>query len=117
MFAAGGTQLPNAGTVFATRTVIVSLAAGIIVTLLGEPRAGCARYARGADRRGPRRRDPPCGTAGARRQAVAIGVGVAGAGLLGVGLFASGLATGARLLLMAGGATLLFVGLTLSRSG
>ena len=34
LFAASGMQLPDAGTVFATRTVIVSLAAGIIVTLL-----------------------------------------------------------------------------------
>ena len=34
MFASMGMQLPNAGTVFATRTVIVSLAAGIAVTLL-----------------------------------------------------------------------------------
>ena len=34
LFAASGMQLPNAGTVFATRTVIVSLAAGIIVTLV-----------------------------------------------------------------------------------
>ena len=37
---------------------------------------------------------------------------MAGVFLLGIGLFASGLSTAARLLLMAGGATLLFVGLT-----
>ena len=39
-------------------------------------------------------------------------VGVVGAILLGIGLFASGLSTAARLLLLAGGAALLFVGLT-----
>ena len=41
-----------------------------------------------------------------------VAVGVVGAVLLGIGLFANGLSTAARLLLLAGGAALLFVGLT-----
>ena len=41
-----------------------------------------------------------------------MAVGVVGAVLLGIGLFANGLSTAARLLLLAGGAALLFVGLT-----
>ena len=112
LFAASGTQLPNAGTVFATRTVIVSLAAGIIVTLLASivPAVRATRVAPiAAVREGAIL--PPGRLARAGRPLL-VAVGVAGAGLLGVGLFASGLSTGARLLLMAGGATLLFVGLT-----
>ena len=46
-----GMQLPNAGTVFATSTVIVSLAAGISVTLLASVVRRCARH---ACRRSPR---------------------------------------------------------------
>ena len=112
LFAASGMQLPNAGTVFATRTVIVSLAAGIIVTLLASivPAVRATRVAPiAAVREGAIL--PPGRLARAGRPLL-VAVGVAGAGLLGVGLFASGLSTGVRLLLMAGGATLLFVGLT-----
>jgi putative ABC transport system permease protein len=112
LFSASGTQLPNAGTVFATRTVIVSLAAGVIVTLVASvvPAVRATRVPPiAAVREGAVLPPGPLARAG---RPLLIAVGGAGAGLLGIGLFASGLATGARLLLLAGGATLLFVGLT-----
>jgi putative ABC transport system permease protein len=112
LFSASGMQLPNAGTVFATRTVMVSLAAGIIVTLLASvvPAVRATRVPPiAAVREGA---VLPPGLLARAGRPLLMAVGVAGAALLGIGLFASGLATGARLLLLAGGATLLFVGLT-----
>ena len=112
LFSASGTQLPNAGTVFAAKTVIVSLAAGIIVTLLASfvPAVRATRVPPiAAVREGAILPLGPLARAG---RPLLFAVGVAGAGLLGIGLFASGLSTSARLLLLAGGATLLFVGLT-----
>ena len=47
----------TAASIFATRTVIVSLLVGIVVTLAREPAAGDPRDARAADRRGARGRD------------------------------------------------------------
>ena len=111
LFAAGGTKLPNAGTVFATRTVIVSLAAGIIITLLASV-APALRATRvqpiAAVREGATLPPGPLARLG---KPLLAAVGVTGAGLLGIGLFASGLSTAVRLLL-GGGAALLFVGLT-----
>jgi putative ABC transport system permease protein len=112
LFSASGTQLPNAGIVFATRTVIVSLAAGIIVTLVASvvPAVRATRVPPiAAVREGA---ILPPGLLARAGRPLLVAVGVAGAGLLGIGLFASGPSTGARLLLLAGGATLLFVGLT-----
>ena len=112
LFSASGTQLPNAGTVFATRTVIVSLAAGISVTLLASvvPAVRATRVPPiAAVREGAILPPGPLARAG---KPLLAAVGVAGAGLLGIGLFAGGLSTPTRLLLLAGGATLLFVGLT-----
>ena len=112
LFSASGTQLPNAGTVFATRTVIVSLAAGISVTLLASvvPAVRATRVPPiAAVREGAILPPGPLACAG---KPLLVAVGVAGAGLLGIGLFAGGLSTPTRLLLLAGGATLLFVGLT-----
>ena len=54
-----GIDLPQVGTVFATRTIVVALAVGIIVTLIASIRPGAARNARPADRRGARGRRPP----------------------------------------------------------
>jgi len=112
LFAASGTKLPNAGTVFATRTVIVSLAAGIIITLLASvlPALRATRVAPiAAVREGATLPPGPLARAG---KPLLAAVGVTGASLLGVGLFASGLSTPVRLLLLGGGAALLFVGLT-----
>jgi putative ABC transport system permease protein len=104
-------QLPNAGTVFATRTVIVSLAAGILVTLLASlsPALRATRVRPiAAVREGA---ILPPGPLARLRVPVLVVVGVLGATVLGAGLFASGLSTAGRLLLLAGGAALLFVGL------
>ncbi len=112
LFAASGTKLPNAGTVFAARTVIVSLAAGIIITLLASvvPALRATRVAPiAAVREGATLPPGPLARAG---KPLLAAVGVTGASLLGVGLFASGLSTTPRLLLLGGGAALLFVGLT-----
>jgi putative ABC transport system permease protein len=112
LFSASGTKLPNAGTVFATRTVIVSLAAGIIVTLVASvvPAVRATRVPPiAAVREGA---ILPPGLLARAGKPLLVAVGVAGAALLGIGLFASGLSTAARLLFLAGGATLLFVGLT-----
>ena len=93
LFAASGTKLPNAGTVFATRTVIVSLAAGIIITLLASvvPALRATRVAPiAAVREGATLPPGPLARAG---KPLLAAVGVTGASLLGVGLFASGLST------------------------
>ena len=52
LFDAVGFTLPNSGLVFRTRTVVVALAVGILVTLLASLRPGPAGDARAADRRG-----------------------------------------------------------------
>src|SRR6266545_4040560 len=110
-FAAMGMKLPSAGVVFAARTVIVSLAAGIAVTLVAciVPALRATRVAPiDAVREGATL--PPTRLAHAMPIVVA-GAATAGAGLLATALIAGGLATGTRLLLLAGGAALLFVAL------
>ena len=57
LFDAVGFTLPNTGLVFETRTVIVALLAGILVTLDSQSAAGHPRDARAAGRRRPRGRD------------------------------------------------------------
>ena len=111
LFSAIGAKLPNAGTVLATRTVIVSLAAGIVVTLLASL-APALRAMRvppiAAVREGA---TLPAGRLARVRTALLGAVSVAGVALLAPGLFAGGLSTGTRLLLLGGGAALLFAGL------
>jgi putative ABC transport system permease protein len=110
LFASMGAKLPNAGVVLATRTVIVSLAAGILVTLLASlaPALRATRVAPiAAVREGAIL--PPSRLARLRAPLLAI-VSVGGLAVLGIGLFASGLTTAARLLMLGGGAALLFVG-------
>lgn len=109
MFASMGMQLPNAGTVFATRTVIVGLTAGIAVTLLASvaPAIRATRVALiAAVREGATL--APSRFAHAK-SLVATAAGVAGACLLSTGLFAGGLATSVRLILLAAGAAVLFL--------
>jgi putative ABC transport system permease protein len=110
MFASMGMQLPNAGTVLATRTVIVSLAAGIAVTLLASlaPALRATRVAPiAAIREGAQL---PPGRLARTRTPVLAAVALLGAGALASGLFASGLGTAIRLVLLACGAAFLFVG-------
>ena len=109
MFASMGMQLPNAGTVFALRTVIVSLVAGIAVTVLASlaPALRATRVAPiAAVREGA---SLPPGRLARTRPAQLGALGVAGAAVLGAGLFDAGLSTPLRLLLLAGGAAFLFV--------
>ncbi|HUA48768.1 MAG TPA: FtsX-like permease family protein [Solirubrobacteraceae bacterium] len=111
MFTALGAKLPNSGTVLATRTVIVSLAAGIIVTLLASvaPALRATRVAPiAAVREGA---ILPPGRLARVRTPLLAAVSVAGVAILGSGLFAGGLSTGTRLLMLGGGAALLFAGL------
>jgi putative ABC transport system permease protein len=109
MFASMGMQLPNAGTVFATRTVIVSLTAGIAVTLLASvvPAIRATRVAPIAAVREGAIAAP--GRFARAKSLVVTATAVVGGGVLGTGLLASGLATSARLLLLAAGAAILFV--------
>ncbi len=109
MFASMGMQLPNAGTVFALRTVIVGLSAGIAVTVLASlaPAVRATRVAPiAAVREGA---SLPASRLTRTRPALLVTFGLAGAALLGTGLFAAGLSTPVRLVLAAGGAAFLFV--------
>jgi putative ABC transport system permease protein len=111
VFTALGAKLPNSGTVLATRTVIVSLAAGIIVTLLASI-APALRVTRvppiAAVREGA---IMPTGRLARVHTPLLAAASVAGLAILGPGLFAGGLSTGTRLLILGGGAALLFAGL------
>jgi putative ABC transport system permease protein len=111
LFTAVGAKLPNAGTVLATRTVIVSLVAGILVTLLASlaPALRAIRVAPiAAVREGAIL--PPGRLAGLRTPLLAA-VSAVGLIILCGGLFVGGLSTGTRLLALGGGAALLFAGL------
>ena len=108
-----GIDLPQASTVFATRTIVVSLVLGTVVTVLAALRPAL-RATRvppiAAVREGavlPRSRF-------ARFGPYAAGLTIAAAtALLGVGLFVSGLSTGTRLLAIGLGAAGVFVGVAM----
>jgi putative ABC transport system permease protein len=108
-----GIDLPQTGIVFKTRTIIVSLVVGILITLLAalRPALRSTRVAPiAAVREGavlpPSRfaRFGPYASAGSVLAAVA---------LLLVGLFVSGLSTGTRLLAVGVGAVALFIGISM----
>ncbi len=116
LFEALELDLPQADTVFATRTIVVSLLVGVLVTLL----AGLFPAIRAT-------RVPPI--AAVREGAtlpksrfsrftpfVAIGAIVLALFLLGFSMFKDELATGDRLLSIAGGVLLLFVGVAMISS-
>jgi putative ABC transport system permease protein len=113
LFDTVGFTLPNNGLTFETRTVVVSLAVGIIVTLLASlrpalratrvpPIAAVREGATLPESRYARFRLP------ASASLTALGFG----GLL-WGLFAPGLGTAGILLFMLGGALLVFIGISL----
>jgi putative ABC transport system permease protein len=116
LFRALDLELPLADTVFATRTVVVSLVVGVVVTLL----AGLFPAIRAtkvppiaAVREGatlPRSRLAPFGPY------VALVVTVLSLALLGYAMFEDDLGTGDRLLAIAGGVLLLFLGVALLSS-
>ena len=112
VFSAIGIDLPESGLVFATRTVIVSLLLGTVITLLASIRPALRAT-----------RVPPISAV--REGAVlppsrlarfglpfALAVMAAGIALLVYGVFASGLATATRLLSLGVGVLLLFLGVT-----
>jgi putative ABC transport system permease protein len=113
LFDAAGLGIPSAGLVLATRTVVVALVVGVLVTLLSAvvPALRATRIPPIAALQEAAVAAPP---AGRRRAApyVAAGVSVLGLLLLLQGLFGGGPATG-RLGALAAGSVLLFVGVAL----
>ena len=109
MFASAGMELPQAGIVFAWRTVVVSLAAGLLVTVAATLLPA------------PVRRVPPIAAVregavlppsrlGPARDALAGTAILAGLAVLAFAALTDAVATTPRLLLLATGAVLLFVG-------
>jgi putative ABC transport system permease protein len=78
LFSALGLELPEAPTVFATRTVIVSLLLGTVVTMAASLAPAPARHSRASDRGGARRGDPAGHRAEPARPADRRGAGRAG---------------------------------------
>jgi putative ABC transport system permease protein len=113
LFDAVGFTLPNQGLIFETRTIIVSLAVGIIVTLLASLRPAL-RATRvppiAAVREGA---TLPEGRFARFRLPAAIVLAALGFGSLLYGLFAPDLGTAAILLFLLGGALLVFFGVAL----
>jgi putative ABC transport system permease protein len=113
LFSAAGIDLPKTGTVFATRTVVVSLAIGIIVTMLASlwPAWRSSRVPPiAAVREGSVL--PPLRFA---RFGPLVAVFVTAAGLLGVlgGAFGIGFTGGLRLVALGLGVLLVFVGIAI----
>ena len=115
MFKAFQVDLPSSGTVLETRTIVVSLLVGTIVTVV----AGLAP-ARRATRVSPLAAMRPVSETSTRRArrrtAVAVFVTVLGLALISVGLFGGANGAGAVLGLMGLGAITLFVGISLLSS-
>jgi putative ABC transport system permease protein len=114
LFVAVGIDLPKASTVFATRTIVVALIVGIVVTLLASLRPAL-RATRvppiAAVREGavlPKSRLARFGPA------TALTVLVVGVGMLVYGVLGHDIATGIRLLLLGGGVLLMFMGVALN---
>jgi putative ABC transport system permease protein len=113
LFGALGVELPKASTVIATRTVVVSLLLGTIVTLIASivPARRATRVPPiAAVREGATL--PPSRLAGHSGNA-GIGVVVAALAAISLGIFASGLSGGAVALLLGGGVLALFAGIAL----
>jgi putative ABC transport system permease protein len=113
VFASLGLDLPQTGTVFATRTVVVSLSVGVLVTLL----AGLGPALR-ATRVSPvtalrEGAEVPPGRIGRHATRIAAGVGALALAVLGLGMFAPGIEAEGRLALLAPAALLLFVAVAL----
>jgi putative ABC transport system permease protein len=114
IFVAVGIDLPLAGTVFATRTIIVAIVVGILVTLFASLRPAL-RATRvppiAAVREGavlPRSRFARFGPA------TALAVLVIGVGMLVYGVLGSGIDTGLRLLMLGAGILLMFLGVAIN---
>ena len=113
IFRSSGIALPEAGMVFSTRTIIVALVLGVVVTVL----AGLAPALR-ATRVSPvsvMREGAALPESRVSRWAgrIAIVTTVVGLAVLGWALFGGGLSVGERFALMAPGVLILFVGVAL----
>ncbi|MDQ3936175.1 MAG: ABC transporter permease, partial [Actinomycetota bacterium] len=113
VFKSSGVDLPDTGLVFATRTVIVSLLVGVVITVL----AGLAPALR-ATRVSPvavMREGAVLPESRVSRRAgrIAVVTTVLGVAILGWALFGGGLAIGDRFALTAPGVLILFVGIAL----
>ncbi|MFI6681540.1 ABC transporter permease [Kribbella sp. NPDC050470] len=113
LFDSVGLTMPNNGLVFQTRTIVVSLLVGVLVTVLASLRPAwratrvppIAAVREGATLEpGPLHRFRPVGAAL---------LAAAGIGLVLVGLFADGLSTTALLACLGAGVLLLFIGVAL----
>jgi putative ABC transport system permease protein len=113
VFAQVGLDLPQTSTVFAARTVIVSLLVGVVVTVL----AGLGPALR-ATRVSPvtalrEGAEVPPGRIGRHASKIAVAVGALALGVLGLGMFGPGIEAEGRLALLAPGALLLFMAVAL----
>jgi putative ABC transport system permease protein len=113
LFVSLGINLPHAGTVFATRTVIVSLLVGVVITLLAALRPAL-RATRvppiAAVREGALLPPSRFAKYGPHASIATVTGAVA---LMLVGLFVSALSTGTRLLAIGVGAAALFIGVSM----
>ena len=113
LFAAMGIDLPSTSTVFGTRTIVVSLAVGIIVTVLAAlgPALRATRVSPvTAMREGA---EIPAGRIGRRAPLFAAITGALALGALGLSTFGTGIEAEGRLLLLIPGALLLFIAVAL----
>jgi putative ABC transport system permease protein len=113
IMAKAGLDLPQTGTVFATRTAIVSLLVGVLVTVLAGlgPALRATRVAPvTALREGA---EIPPSRLGRRAPRIATGMLALAAVLLGVGMFAHGITGSRRLVAIVPGCLLLFVGVAI----
>jgi putative ABC transport system permease protein len=116
LFVAFGIDLPQAGTVFATRTIVVSLIVGISVTVLASivPALRATRVPPIlAVREGS---TPPAPRFAPYAPYVALATIALAVVALGIGLFAGGLSTAGMLLLLGVGTIALFLGVALLAS-
>ena len=113
VFASNGIDLPSTSTVFSTRTLVVSLAVGIVVTVLAGlgPALRATRVSPvSAMREGA---EIPPGRIGRRAPLFAAITGGLALAVLGLGLFGPGIDVNGRLALLAPGALLLFIAVAL----
>jgi putative ABC transport system permease protein len=113
VFSSAGIALPSTSTVFGVRTIVVSLAVGIVVTVLAGlgPALRATRVSPvSAMREGA---EIPAGRIGRRAPLFAALTGALSLAVLGLGLFGPGIDPEGRLALLAPGALLLFVAVAL----
>jgi putative ABC transport system permease protein len=114
LFVAIGVEFPKGHTVFATRTIVVSLLVGIVVTLLASLRPAI-RATRvppiAAVREGAALPTARLSRFGPIASILTLALGIL---LLGYGIFGSGLTTASRLLALGFGTLILFVGVSLN---